>query len=569
MRHNTKRLVAVLTCCAMVFGFTVNSFAGQGAGREAFNARLAAGLERTLNKAAEGLMNVVAALVPNAVTVQKLDRYAPGTEFKGDETFLDAPANRGMWRLGYASDSIVPADFAEGKYYKGGYALDKITKELLDDLRVRVVSLDDSSGRGAVIFAVVDCIGLANADVQRIRAALKPFAKENGIKSINVSATHTHSGIDTQGVYTNIVKSVLRNIGASMVRSDKLAPAISEDFLNLIVEKTAACAKQAFAAMEPGMLTYAKADLSDYTRDRTAPFCYDGNMYRLLFAPANKSSRPTIIASLGVHPEGVGFEQDAASADFIYYMDQLMREKGYNLLFMQGALGTVTEDMYLSSDEITETRTESVVRYGQELGYIAIGMTMDEAARKALTDKEWEQAGVAGGAYTPWYEGLAVSQEQTLPPILNIRTEELLVKIDCPVYKALGKLALANNAIYRDGLFDYYSATEIGYMELGGVVKAVLCPGETYGELIYGGEKMAGLPFGPLHEEMGTEDVMVLDLMNDAIGYIMPDDDFVYFHVDPTEDFVEFTGAWGMTSVGRHAASQVYGAVNELYDSIR
>lgn len=69
---------------------------------------------------------------------------------------------------------------------------------VIDDQAVRVICLDDSSGRGSVVFAVIDCVGISGTDIRRIRERLADFAKENNIVSINISSIHCHSAIDTQ-----------------------------------------------------------------------------------------------------------------------------------------------------------------------------------------------------------------------------------------------------------------------------------------------------------------------------------------------------------------------------------
>ena len=67
------------------------------------------------------------------------------------------------------------------------------------------------------------------------------------------------------------------------------------------------------------------------------------------------------------------------------------------------------------------------------------------------------------------------------------------------------------------------------------------------------------------------DEILVFDLINDALGYIMPDQDFVYFRLayDAEGDELYFADSWGLTSIGGHAASDVYGEFYKLYDSVR
>lgn len=557
-----KKVLAVILAVTLAFGsmFAVSAADGKSG--------FAPFLEKTLNKVIDGALTLVAPLLPDTAAVKKMSTYVENTEFKGDDEFIDNAKQGAKWSLGYANDSILPDDFYDGGYYKGGYALDQKMTDCIDDLKVRVAVLDDNSGRGKTVFAVVDCIGLANADVKLIREALKPFAKANDIVSINVSATHIHSGIDTQGVYTNIIKSALLNImrGYSKVNENRLEPAISEKFLNIIIDKTVECTKKATESMTTGTLTYSAFDAEKYVRDRTAPFCLDENLYKLEFTP-DDNSNPTILASLGVHPENIGFNNPAASADFVYYTEQVLNDNGYNFMFIQGMVGTFTEDTGAARDGLDLSRTESSIRYGKEIGYILLGMNKSESYCEQVTPDEFYAGLENNDGYSCWYEDWTPIKAETVEPILNIAQKEMLLKIDCKVYEVLAKLSLADNAVYKDGR-TYYTPTEVGYMELGKTVKVFLSPGETYGELLKGGEGMEGFPFASIREKLG-DNVIVFDLFNDAVGYVMPDNEFMYLHVDNDNGSIDINGAWGLTSAGKTAASQLIGKFYEVADSVR
>ena len=45
-------------------------------------------------------------------------------------------------------------------------------------------------------------------------------------------------------------------------------------------------------------------------------------------------------------------------------------------------------------------------------------------------------------------------------------------------------------------------------------------------ELIKGGENMSDFAYASAYEIFGTEDVLVFDLVNDALGYIVPENDY-------------------------------------------
>ena len=569
MKKRTKVFFALLLSLTLVFTGVTGASAAAVAEETAdqpFMAGVANTLNTVFNKVVDGLLNFIVKLFPPTYLIETTDNYTQPTFMEGHDEFLDEPAENAQWSLGYAQASIVPADFDEIKYYKGGYDVSHKLEEMIDDLKVRVVVLDDGSGRGSVAIAAIDCLGLANADVALIRDALADFAAENNIVSINVSATHVHSGIDTQGIYTDTVNKILTNIVQAFVGGTNLAPAIDNEFRQLIIDKTAECVKSAFETMTTGTMTYATTNAAEYVRDRTEPDIMMEDLYRFMFTP-DDGSQGTIITNFGVHPETIGFGTKVGTSDFVYYTEQIINEGGYNFIFLQGAVGTYTEDQGSSSDGLELDRIDATIRYGEELGYILLGMTMTPEERLAtLVDAEREAIAADNEDYTPWYTRETV-EERVVAPVLNVAHNEYLAPVDNGVYELLGKLSAANNKMVYDANGQYYAVTEVGYMEMGDI-KIILCPGETYAELIKGGGSMDEFVLDSAYEILGTEDVIVCDLVNDALGYIMPDNFFTYATIRYREGEglmgITIDSSWGLTSLGDTAASNIYGAIYDL-----
>ncbi len=574
MKKIFKSIVSIILCLTIVFSTCVSSSAAVycAPGK---NRNILSTVVDALSNGTNGLVDLIlkgfADILPSTTKVKDPSTHLSENFYSGNSEFIDEPAENAKWSLGYASASILPDDFSEGKYYKGGYDINLKLNECIDDLKVRVIVLDDGSGRGKSVFAVVDCIGLANDDVRNIRAALSSFAAMNDIVSINISATHTHSGIDTQGIYTDTFNHVIKNLLAASVKSNKLVDPVDTKFLSVITEKTVECVKQATSSMKTGTLTFAKKDISDYVRDRTKPYIMLDDIYRLMFTPDDDSTS-TIIANYGVHPENSGYGTKVITSDFIYYTEQVLNDAGFNFMFIQGAVGTYTESTGSSNDGIDSlTRIDATERYGEEIGYILLGMTeTEEYCRNNIVDPEREAAGVSFEGYTLWCENWQPVEEKVVEPILNIKLTEYLAPVENGVYKAFGKLSLANNVMYKDKRGNITTSTEIGYMELGKDIKVVLCPGETYAELIVGGENMNDFKYKSAYELIADEDdeILVFDLMNDALGYLIPDNDFVYFRFWYEEE-LDIGDSWGLTSLGEHAASNIYGKFYELYNSVR
>lgn len=545
------------------------------------------------------LLGIVATLVPKSTDYMKMSdvnlEEAPNF-FKGSETFADtsAPASDAVWSLGYASESILPDDFGteEYKYTRGSYIPYWFTTEVYteedgtpEDIKVRTVAMDD--GRGVVIFASIDCIGISNADVRKIRAAVSQEDIEKyGIISINVTATHTHSGIDTQGVWTAPISTLANNVLRYTFQDiENYKSGVNEDLLAKIIESSAATIRTACETMTEGDLYYARTDIADYVRDRTPPYASDNEMYRLVFEPYDAAVAPTLISTFGCHPESASYDylttddgiqiDSKLSADFVYYMEKVCNAAGYNFIYIQGNVGTNTSSRGLTSDNIDNTSHDSAVRFGYEMGYIALSMTMTEEDRIALNVATGDLLGVEANAgnegYTVWYEGLATVEEEKVNPVMNIRHEQILIPIDNNVAKILLKTGIASNTlVYDNRTLDYYGLTEIGYMEIGNSVKMFLNPGELMSELLLDSAPLTDFPYLALRDYYG-EDLIVCDLMNDAAGYIEPDPYYTVAGVqyDEEADSLESDTWCLLVSMGKHTASCIIGEFIDLVESVR
>lgn len=526
-------------------------------------------------------------VMPAAKTVQRYESFdldAYGDFYAGTETFLTEPAADAVWRLGYSEKSVMPADFGEKAYAKGAYLPDIFGKEMYKDddgedeeLRVRTIVLDDGSGRGSTAFCAVDAMGLANTDVRLIRAALADFAAENDIVSINVDCTHIHTGIDSQGVWNKPVTHALNN----MLQQD-IQYGVDRTFLQAIIDGAKESVMEAYAAMTEGTLWYSSVNIKDYVWDRTAPISLDDTLYKLEFVPDDADVTPTLIATFGCHPESASYDWDSYvdengkkgydkkfSADFIWYMEKVANAAGYNFIFIQGNVGTVTSGRGKSNDNGLDTDAHSTaMRYGYEMGYITLGLNMTEEERIRLNVETGDRLGIEeygdSKDYTKWYEDLPTVEPAEIKPLLNIAHKQFFCPVDNNVVAILGKTAIADNLMLRTYLGQYYTVTEVGYMELGDTLKVYLSPGETFTELLKGGSGIAGFPYKAIREVLG-ENVIIFDLMNDAAGYVANDANFVMAGLQYNENTGKLdSDTWCIISYGRRAGSTFIGNFYEL-----
>ena len=526
-----------------------------------------------------------------------LEKY--GGFLKGHEKFIDKPEGEAVWRLGYDKKSIIPEDFgtplAKMKYARGSYVPWAYVSEIYADddgetefVGVRTVVMDDGSGRGAVSFSSIDCIGLANADVRKIRAAVADYAAKNNIVSVNVSATHTHTGIDSQGVWNRPLFTLFNNVLSGLTFGlIKTRSGVNDTYLQTMIDATVASVQAAHAEMQEtkGTLTFAAKDVSDYVHDRTPPFVYDGNLYRLMFTPLDAGKKPTVIASLACHPESASFGDEMPglkskiTADCVYYMDKVVGKAGSNFIFIQGNVGTVTSSRGLSSDGIpNQSSHDEAGRYGYEIGLILLGMDKTQAQCEALNKQVGDPLGVDKADkpenYTVWYKDWQPVASTQVKPVLNIAHKQFLTEVQNNMAKVLAKAALANiTMIYDWKTLKYYTVSEVGYMELGengGDLKVFLSPGEIYGELLMGDKTMEGFQYKPLRELYG-ENLIIFDLMNDAAGYVEPDNEYVIvgYRYNEANDSLE-SDSWALlVSMGKNAASDIVGAFIALVDGVR
>ena len=551
-------------------------------------------LYKILNKVSDFFINDVVAKVlklsiPDSAAVIDYESFNVDSYenfYPGMENFISEPQGDKVWSLGYGKASILPDDFGEKRYAKGAYLPYVYGNEMYkdddgnyEDLMARVIVMNDGSGRGNVLFISVDAMGLANSDVRLIRAALKEIAEKNNIVSINVSCTHIHTGIDSQGVWTDPLGCILNN-----TLTDNVKYGVPREFIESLVKGSVEAVEEALNDMTTGKMYYSSIDIEQYLFDRTAPISYDTNLYKLEFVPFNTNKTPTVVATFGCHPESASFDwnQDESdplnfdrkfTADFIWYTEKLMNSAGFNFIFIQGNVSTVSSSRHFSNDELDGSAHFGAMRYGYEIGYILLGMSMTESERITLNTMTGDKLGVeehkTNEDYTVWYDGLPTVNKVEVKPILNVKSKQFTVQIENNLIALLGKTSVADNLVLKDMRNNYYTVSEVGYLEIGDNMKVYMSPGETFSELLFGGSGAKGFPMPTIREYTG-EDIIIMDLMNDAAGYVANEANYVmagYQYNELTGGFDSDT--WCLISYGKHAGTTFIKNFYDIYDSVR
>lgn len=441
---------------------------------------------------------------------------------EGNKEFID-DAKSEYWSAGYARRVLTPEDIDETRYFLGGFLKFPAQEAtgVVDDLCVRAVVLDDNSGRGAAAFAWIDGIGFMNADIKIIREKLSDITGDGKLISIDVGSTHNHSAVDTQGLWGNIPKSG-RN----------------EEYINSVIEKTADAIREAYTNKTEGNLYYSAKACPQMFYDGRNPYSIDEEIHLFRFVPNDTSKKEIYITNFGAHPINLGWSNTELSGDFPYYIEQAVTSsKNVDFIFIQGAIGgAIHSDMGVQNG-IPEDLTsfEKMQKYS-----LLVADVLYELAEKA----------------------------EKVEPILNIRHAQVDFEINNFVFLLVSSAGLCNvNAFKENGKI--YLTSEIGYVEIGKNIKVIEAPGEALPELIYGGfysaeESFTGTeyPYKGVATCFGENDeVLVFGLCNDAVGYIVPDNDYsssgAEGHYEETvstgsksgtafsEAFFELLGKWG------------------------
>lgn len=441
-------------------------------------------------KSVTALANFLISTMPkNRFTTQEnSNRYM----LEGDKSFSYVPGEK--WTCGIAKAAYTPADYNNKTYFIAGYDSNNPVKGVLDDLYARAVYLDDNRGNGGVIFCALDCVGISRRDINDIRKYALESGRLGKVKSINISSTHTHAGIDTQGLW-----------GEKIYKSGK-----DKAFMENLKKQAARAVVEAYENRKDGSLYMGYTPVEDMQADVRTPVTYDKNLTRFRFSP-DDSSGEIYIVNFASHAELLG-TTSLVSADFPAYLIKEIEEKvqGSNAVFFNGAIGGM-----ISAKEIKKVYRDSIdceaymKGFGKQLGELA----------------------------------LSVENEIRLEPVLNIKSRSITVPGDNTVLVLARYLNVLNNDMGRTkkrSKVCIYS--EVAYMELGkGDVAVFLIPGELFPEL-YNGEFLTETDSAN-HRKASYKKVLsdmtdcrhkfVIGLCNDELGYILAENDFLLNEVLP------------------------------------
>lgn len=481
-------------------------------------------------KSIEALSKGIISSMPKSyfTTAEKANRYM----LTGDEKFSSDAGE--FFTCGFAKSVLTPEDAASGKYFIAGYDSNNPATGVLDDMFARAVYIDDNTGRGGVVMCSIDAVGISRKDINDIRKAVIESKKIPSLKSISVAATHSHSAIDTQGLWGEKIYKCGRN----------------EAFMEKLKAKAAQAIIAAYESRKDGKMFYAVTETEDMQFDCRTPIAYDKNLTRIRFEAFDKSEEIHII-NFASHAELMGSKTKNISADFPAYMIKKIEEKNANAnaVFFNGAIGGM-----ISAKEIKKVYRNEIdcEAYTKEFG-----KTLGEIAN-------------------------ALENETELEPLINVKSAPIEVAASNFVLILARLLNVLNNDILRFGKrSEAYISSEVGYLELGkGRIGAFLVPGELFPEL-WNGEFLPSwesanakkAEYKVLKEMCSCEHQFVVGLCNDELGYIIPDNDFLLHkktpYIENANDMLGRSHYEETNSTGAETARKILTEMNNLIDSAK
>ena len=395
------------------------------------------------------------------------------------------------YRCGFAREKIMP-DLTKGKtYYIAGHGSGHVMDGVLSDVFIHAVWLDCGGDEG-ILWLSADCVGFTNVEVQIMRDKILASDKIKGCRSVSISCTHSHSGIDTIGYWGKPFLSI---------PSDGKDP----EYMQLIFETAVKVSEEAYANRRAGKLYTGRIKVEGglFTK-RHLPEKHE-ILSRLRFVPADGGNE-TWIMNFGGHPNSLGGGNRKLSGEYPYFMrEQIKEQTGADVLFGIGPIGG------MDAAELDEDPVECVKKQGAMLA---------DAVQKIDNDRELE-------------------------PTIKVLCQPFYYPVGNYVLTFLATRGVMSFTPYPSDQSDIGIAmkSEMTLMTFGDQ-KILLLPGENFVNTVFGGYEPAEksttgkgpeINPEPLADIAGDHDMIAFGVTNDMTGYVVPPNDFV---LNPTQPYL-------------------------------
>lgn len=365
---------------------------------------------------------------------------------------VSAKAAPKAFLAGAAKASISPTseDLRQG-VYMGGYGAyltrGKATG-VHDDIYARALAV--SSGDDKAVFVTLDTAGIGNLIMDAIR---NEASEQTGIPAdaIVVSATHTHSGPDLQGLWGGGPQS----------------------YKEYLVSQTVSAIEAACIDMKHVTLVAGSVQVDqDLANNRRGFPNTDTAMTVLQFK--NKGDTLATLVNLAVHPTVISGSNKQISSDFVGSLESAVDTKfGGTTLFVNGAQGDAVPNVAWGGDEYAKAAA-----YGSKLAD---------------------------------FVSAAVADSKLVPPGILLKSAKVTFEVQNPAFIAADHLGFFESyASMRPDSGKYYIDSRVVRLRLGNdgnQVEMVSIPGEAVTELGLGLREIMGgkqnVLLGLTHDTLG------------------------------------------------------------------
>lgn len=425
---------------------------------------------------------------------KKVNKTATAPEIPQAKPFVISGSE---YRVGFARAEFMPADPENTTYYIAGHGSGHKMEGILSSVYVHAVWLDCGGDEG-ILWLSADAVGLTRVEVNKIRGMIMASKKISGCRHINISCTHSHSGIDTIGYWgkPNLVS----------IPSDGKDAA----YMELLMNTALAVAEEAFAAKKPGKLYTGRITVENGLHPKRDFADRHEVLTRLRFVPADGSAE-TWIMNFGGHPNSLGGKNRMLSGEYPYFMrEQIKAEHGADVLFGVGAIGGMDVAQLDENDPVNCVKLQAKM--------------LADAVGKIDNDRE-------------------------LSPEIKVLNQPFYLPISNNVLTLLATRHVMSFNAYpcKEGSeMNIAMLTEMTYMTFGDQ-KLLTLPGENFVSTVYGAYNSAetsatgkGPEINPLPlADICNDHTMIsFAVTNDMTGYVVPPNDFV---LNPTQPYLNGT----------------------------
>jgi hypothetical protein len=378
----------------------------------------------------------------------------------------------------------------------GGFAGNRPATGVHDPLWARAIAMQ----RGGVTIALVsiDSVGMTHEQFISIRKELDPSLD---IDHVMFSTTHTHSGPDTMGIWSN----------SNEIAHLFLGTYFNDEYMASIRAAAKDAVESAVRALEPAEMIVAQAEIDPpgYVRDSREPYVYDRFIPMVRFVKQWTDETIATIVSWGNHPEVLNDDNTLITSDFPFYWRDGVEYgvsdpngadgMGGMCMFLQGACGGLMTPLNMpvphrdGEREFESANFEKAEALGDNLAVLTLNTLRSDAA--------WKEEN----------------------PDIAVAAKTIYAPLD-----GLFKYAIMLGAVHP-GYYGGKAKTELNVIRIG-ELEILAIPGEIYPEIVDGGvEAPDGGDFDiepietpGLRNLMNGKVNMVVGLANDEIGYIVP-----------------------------------------------